>query len=42
MPIDKFEKLKLKFHTDLDPLTKKPFTLLYDKSSFNKSELPLF
>ena len=42
MPIDKFETLKLKFQTDFDPITKKPFTLVFDKNNFQRSELPLF
>jgi hypothetical protein len=42
MTAAEFKGLKLEFSAEEDPLTKKPISLSFSKSSFEESELPLF
>lgn len=42
MTAAEFKGLKLEFSAEEDPLTKKPISLSFGKSSFEESELPLF
>jgi len=42
MSLKEFNNIKVKFHSDEDPVTKKNIDLVFGSSAFEETSMPLF